>query len=85
MENKLALADVCDIVALFAIQSVTVSEVLEWIYMILFIISLTLGIVLKVISAFKDGKLTEEEAKEIKKAVDEAKDEVEKEERKEGK
>lgn len=85
MENKMAFADVCDIITLFAIQSVTVSEVLEWIYMILFIISLTLGIVLKVVSAFKDGKFTEEEAEEIKKAVDEAKDEVEKEERKEGK
>lgn len=77
--NKLVIADAFDLVAFLALEAITVDEVLNWIYMALFIVSLLLGIVLKVASAVRDGKVTKDEAEEIKKAVDEAKDEIKKE------
>lgn len=78
MNYRLMIADVCDVLGGILISQIQVSEILDWVYMILLIISISLGIGLKIYSAFKDGRVTEEEAKEIKKAVDEAKEEVKK-------
>lgn len=78
MNYRLMVADICDVFGGILISQIQVSEILDWVYMILLIISISFGIGLKIYSAFKDGRVTEEEAKEIKKAVDEAKEEVKK-------
>lgn len=81
---RLILADALDITSYVLLQTVTTEQVLNWIYTILLIISLLMGIVIKIISAVKDGRITKEEAEEIHKAVNEAKDII-KEESKENK
>lgn len=83
MNSRMMIADCLDLVSGVILANIQVSEVLDWIYTILLIASITLGIVLKVISAVKDGKVTKEEAEEIKKAVDEAKNKVQEEKDKE--
>lgn len=85
MNSRMMIADCLDLVSGVILANIQVSEVLDWIYTILLIASITLGIVLKVISAVKDGKVTKEEAEEIKKAVDEAKNNVQEEKDKEDK
>lgn len=76
MNNKLILADGLDVLSYVLLTYITTTEVLSWIYTILLIISLALGIGLKILSAVKDGKISREEVEEIKKAVNEAKNEV---------
>lgn len=76
MNNRLLIADSMDIISYILLSYVTTTEVLEWVYTILLIISLALGISLKILSALKDRKVSKEEAEEIKRAVDEAKNEV---------
>lgn len=83
MNSRMMIADCLDLVSGVILANIQVSEVLDWIYTILLIASITLGIVLKVISAAKDGKVTKEDAEEIKKAVDEAKNKVQEEKDKE--
>lgn len=56
--------------------AITTDDVLRWIYLGLAIVSLLIPIVTKIIDALKDGKVTKEEADDIKKAVDDAKDKV---------
>lgn len=56
--------------------AITTDDVLRWIYLGLAIVSLLIPIVTKIIDALKDGKVTKEEAEDIKKAVDDAKDKV---------
>lgn len=86
MNNRLLIADSMDIISYILLSYVTTTEVLEWAYTILLIISLALGIGLKIAQALKDRKISKEEAEEIKKAVDEAKKRVEDEiDNKEGK
>lgn len=86
MNNLLLIADSMDIISYLLLSYVTTTEVLEWAYTILLIISLALGIGLKIAQALKDRKISKEEAEEIKKAVDEAKKRVEDEiDNKEGK
>lgn len=86
MNNRLLIADSMDIISYILLSYVTTTEVLEWLYTILLIISLALGIGLKIAQALKDRKISKEEAEEIKKAVDEAKKRVEDEiDNKEGK
>lgn len=82
---KMIIADLLDLVSGVILSQIDVSEVLDWIYTILLIASITLGLVLKISSAVKDGKITREEAESIKKAVDEAKSEVKEEKEKEDK
>lgn len=76
MSNRLLIADSMDVVSYVLLSYVTTTEILEWVYTILLIISLALGIGLKIASALKDRKVSKEEAEEIKRAVDEAKNEV---------
>lgn len=76
MSNKLIIGDSLDIISYILISYVTTTEILNWVYTILLIISLGLGIGLKIASAIKDRKITKEEADEIAKAVDEAKNAV---------
>lgn len=82
---KMIIADLLDLVSGVILSQIDVSEVLDWIYTILLIASITLGLVLKISSAVKDGKITRDEAESIKKAVDEAKSEVKEEKEKEDK
>lgn len=82
---KMVIADLLDLVSGVILSQIDVSEVLDWIYTILLIASITLGLVLKISSAVKDGKITRDEAESIKKAVDEAKSEVKEEKEKEDK
>lgn len=56
--------------------AITTDDVLRWIYLGLAIVSLLIPIVTKIIDALKDGKVTKEEADDIKKAVDDAKEKV---------
>lgn len=67
-----AIADFCDVFAYIMLTQVSVSEVLNWVYLILLIISLGLGIVLKIVSAMKDGKVTREEIEDLQKQLDES-------------
>lgn len=60
-----------DILAYSIFLQVTTGEVLNWIYSIVLILSVVFGIVMKIYSAFKDGKVTKEEQEEIKKELDE--------------
>lgn len=82
---KMIIADLLDLVSGVILSQIDVSEVLDWIYTILLIASITLGLVLKISSAVRDGKITRDEAESIKKAVDEAKSEVKEEKEKEDK
>lgn len=87
MSNRLVLADGLDVLSYVLLTYITTTDVLSWIYTGLLIVSLLLGIVIKVRSAIKDGKITKEEEAEIKKEIDEAgkkiKDEIENKEAKE--
>lgn len=76
MNNRLLIADSMDVVSYILLSYVTTTEILEWVYTILLIISLALGIGIKIASALKDKRISKEEAEEIKRAVDEAKNEV---------
>lgn len=76
MNNSLLIADSMDVVSYILLSYVTTTEILEWVYTILLIISLALGIGIKIASALKDKRISKEEAEEIKRAVDEAKNEV---------
>lgn len=81
MTNRLMLADGLDVLSYVLLTYITTGDVLSWIYTGLLIVSLLLGIVLKIIAAIRDGKISEEEQAEIKKEIDEAgkkiKDEIE--------
>lgn len=81
MTNRLMLADGLDVLSCVLLTYITTTDVLDWIYISLLIVSLVLGIVLKIRAAIKDGKISEEEQAEIKKEIDEAgkkiKDEIE--------
>lgn len=72
--SKLLLADCFDLLSGLLIYNAELTDVLNWIYMILLIASLLLGIGLKIWSALKDGKLTSEEAEEIRKEIESAAD-----------
>lgn len=77
MTNKLILADGLDVLSYVLLQNISMSEVVSIVYTVVLIASVILGIVLKIVSAVKDGKITKEEASEIKKALDDAKTELE--------
>lgn len=79
------LSDMLDILAYSIFLQVTTGEVLNWIYSIVLILSVVFGIVMKIYSAFKDGKVTKEEQEEIKKEIDEGLHKLEDEKNKEDK
>lgn len=70
--NGFIIADCLDLVAYVAYTNITTTEVLNWVYTIVLIISVVFGIVLKIISAVKDKKVTKEELEDIKKEMDDA-------------
>lgn len=74
--NKEIVADLCDMLSFVMIGLLDLGDILEYVYMILFIFSLALGIVLKVYTALQDHKITKEEIQDIKKSVDDAKDDI---------
>lgn len=78
MTNKLMLADGFDILSYVLLQNISTSEVLDWVYTSVLIISVLFGIVLKIIAAVKDRSVTKEELTEIKNEVDKAVEELNK-------
>lgn len=69
--NRLLIADCFDLISVLILEQITTTEVLNWVYTGLLIASIILGIVLKIISALRDRKVTKDELEEIKKEVDE--------------
>lgn len=65
-ETGYLISDICDIIAYVMFGQITPSEILEWVYTIVLILSVVFGIVLKIISAAKDRKITKQEQEEIK-------------------
>lgn len=65
------IADLCDIIAYTAFLQVTTTEILNWVYTVVLIISVLFGIGMKIYSAVRDGKITKEEAEEIRKEAEE--------------
>lgn len=79
------IADMFDILAYAIFLQVTTTEVLNWVYTIVLIISVLFGIVMKIWSAVRDGKITKEEQDEIKKELDEDLRKIDEERKKEDK
>lgn len=77
MMNKMILADAADIVAYVIFQNITTTEVLDWVYTIVLIASVLFGIVMKVIAAFRDKHITDQEAQEIKDELKKTQEEIE--------
>lgn len=73
------IADICDIVAYTMFFQVSTTEVLNWVYTIVLILSVAFGIGMKVYSAVKDGKITKQEEEEIRKELEETQKKLEEE------
>lgn len=65
-------SDLGNCLAYVFLTQITADEVREWVYTILFCISIVFSIAMKVVDSLRDKKITSQEAKEIKKEVDEA-------------
>lgn len=63
------VADLCDGIAYVAVLQVTTSEVLDWVYTVVFIFSVLFGIFMKIYSALQDRKITKQEEEDIKKEL----------------
>ena len=57
--------------------TLTADDILRWLYMGLAIISILIPLIIKVIEAFSDHKVTPDELKDIKEEVDKAKENLE--------
>lgn len=56
--------------------AITTEEVLRWVYLILAIISILIPLIVKLVNALKDKRLTEDEADSIKAELDKAIEEL---------
>lgn len=56
--------------------AITTEEVLRWVYLILAIISILIPLIVKLVNALKDKRLTDDEADEIKQELDKAIEEL---------
>lgn len=56
--------------------AITTEEVLRWVYLILAIISILIPLVIKIINALKDKRLTEDEANDIQAELNKAIEEL---------
>lgn len=83
--NTMVVADAMDVLGYVFLANITTTEVLNWVYTSLLIASIALGIILKLVSVFKDKKVTEKELQELKEEVDKAKKKLEEETKKEDK
>lgn len=72
MNSYRLASDVANCLAYVSLTQLTTNEILDWVYTILFCISIVFSIVMKVIDSLRDKKITSQEAKEIKEEVDEA-------------
>ena len=57
--------------------TLTADDILRWLYMGLAIISILIPLIIKIIEAISDHKVTPDELKDIKQEVDKAKDNLE--------
>lgn len=74
--NYMTVADIFDVISVLLLTAVSQNQILDIIYLVLMIISLSMGIVMKIVDAARDKKITKEELEDIKKEVDDAKDQV---------
>lgn len=74
-------------IAYVALTQISTTTILDWVYTIVFCISIIFSIVMSIITATKDRKITKEEAENIKKTVDDSIDKIKefRDEKKEGK
>lgn len=70
------LSDLSDVVSFLCLTNITVEQVLNWIYMIVFIASLLLGIILKVLGYFQDKKITKDELEDLQKSLEDAQKQI---------
>lgn len=70
--NLFLIADLLDMVSFALINQGVFEETLQVIYLVLLIASMVTGLVLKIISFLRDGKLTKEEIADLKKELDES-------------
>lgn len=70
--NLFLIADLLDMVSFALINNGVFEETLQVIYLVLLIASMVAGLVLKIISFLRDGKLTKEEIADLKKELDES-------------
>lgn len=74
--NYMTVADIFDVISVLLLTAVSQNQILDIIYLVLMIISLSMGIIMKIVDAARDKKITKEELEDIKKEVDDAKDQV---------
>lgn len=72
-------ADFSDVISYVLLSAITTSDVLQWVYTIILICSLLCGLILKIVSAVKDHKITEDELNDIQNQLDDAKGRLKKE------
>ena len=56
--------------------AITTEEILRWVYLILAIISILIPLIVKLVSALKDKRLTEDEAESIQEELNKAIEEL---------
>lgn len=56
--------------------AITTEDVLRWVYLILAIISILIPLVVKLVNALKDKRLTSDEVKDIQQELEKAKEEL---------
>lgn len=77
MNKYSAFGDLSDAISFVCISQITVDQVLNWVYMAVFIASLLLGIILKIVGYFSDKKITKDEIKDLQKTLDDTKKQLE--------
>lgn len=72
-----ALIYISNLISYFCLTGMITDNVLQWIYTIVFAISVIFPVVWSVIKSFKDKKISQDEYNEIKKELDDAKKKLE--------
>lgn len=68
---------ISNLISYFCLTGMITDNVLQWIYTIVFAISVIFPVVWSVIKSFKDKKISQDEYNEIKKELDDAKKKLE--------
>lgn len=68
---------ISNLISCFCLTGMITDNVLQWIYTIVFAISVIFPVVWSVIKSFKDKKISQDEYNEIKKELDDAKKKLE--------
>lgn len=79
MKSTYFVADAFDAIACALVAQLSVNDILNYVYMAVLVFSIIMGIVLKIVSAVKDGKVTKQEAEDIQAEVEKALEKIEEE------